>query len=81
MSSADLLDVVFDDPSAASPDNIYGPSTADPGGGNIVPFPGDPSPFTTDNQFQFIRMRRFLQAGQFHWTSPQTGLSGTVIVQ
>lgn len=78
-SSVDSLDIVFDDPSAVSPDDVYGPSTADPGGGNIVPFPG--GPLTTNNQFQFIRTRRFLQAGQFHWTSTRTGLSGTVVVQ
>jgi hypothetical protein len=80
-SSVDSLGIVFDDPSAASPDDVYGPATADPGGGNIAPFSGDPSPFTTDNPFQFIRTRRFLQAGRFHWTSPNTGLSGTVVVQ
>jgi hypothetical protein len=71
---ADSLDVVFDDPTAASPDLAF-PLLAS-GGGNIAPFPGsDGSSFLT------IRSRQFLHAGTFHWHSARLGVSGTITVK
>jgi hypothetical protein len=72
---ADSLDVVFDDPSAASPDDMLGLGT---GGGNIAPFPGNSDWINT---FQGFDSRQFLRAGTFHWHSTRTGVSGTIVVR
>jgi hypothetical protein len=77
----DSLDIVFDDPSAASPDPVYGSLTADTIGGNIARFPGDTNALSASDPFQFLRARQFLRAGTFHFHSPSTGVSGTVIVR
>jgi hypothetical protein len=72
----DSLDVVFDDPTAASPD-VSRPEF-NSGGGNIAPFAGalfDWLPFPG------VRMRQFLRAGTFPWHSERTGVSGVVVVQ
>jgi hypothetical protein len=74
-STVDSLDVVFDDPTGASPDELF----LDSGGGNIAPFVGKPD--VNNDDFTGIVSRQFLQAGTFHWHSPQTGVSGTVVVQ
>jgi hypothetical protein len=75
-SETDSLDVVFDDPAAATTDPYF----FDNGSGNIDPFPG--GDFLKDPDFTpFSRTRQFLQPGSVHWTSPKTGLSGTIIVQ
>lgn len=71
----DSLDIVFDDPTAASVDDIAFPS----GQGNIDPFPG--GDFLNTGNPDFIRSRRFLRAGTFHFHSTRTGASGMVIVQ
>lgn len=71
----EAVDVIFEDPSAASPDNAAFYS----GGGDIAPFLGgsisspDPTPF--------IASRQFLTPGTFRWHSPRTGISGTILVQ
>lgn len=70
----DSLDIVFDDSTVASPDATY----LNSGGGNIAPFPGDTFYVYRSRN---VRSRQFLRAGRFHWHSPRTGVSGTVIVQ
>jgi hypothetical protein len=75
-SATDSLDIVFDDPVAATADPYF----FDNGNGNIDPFPG--GDFAKDADFTiFSRTRQFLQPGTVHWSSSKTGLSGTIIVQ
>jgi hypothetical protein len=74
-TTPDSLDVVFDDPTAASPDQRLLPS----GGGNIAPFPGgNPNDV---GLLAIVRARQFLRAGTFRWHSVRTGVSGMVVVQ
>jgi hypothetical protein len=78
--TADSLDVVFDDPTAAAPDQALGFLFADMGmGGNVLPFPGNPD--LTAPGFSSIVSRQFLRAGRFPWHSTRMGVSGTVVVQ
>lgn len=73
--SSDSLDIVFDDSTVASPD--LAPQGMNSGGGNIASFKGN----SVFGDTAATRSRQFLQAGRFHFTSPRTGISGTVIVQ
>jgi hypothetical protein len=70
----DSLDIVFDDPTAASPDLVF----LKTGGGNIAPFPG--GNFVADMP-NVVRSRRFLRAGTFRFHSARTGVSGEVVVR
>jgi hypothetical protein len=82
-SDALLVDIVFDDPSAASADQRYGNFFVNGGvSGNIPPIPGVGvvTVFEFASAVSGIASRQFLQAGSYHWTSPLTGLSGTVVV-
>jgi hypothetical protein len=69
----DSLDVVFDDPTAASPSppNDQIPPS---GGGNIAPFPGG-----AQRRFSQVA-RQFLRVGTFPFHSVRTGVSGTITV-
>lgn len=75
----DSLDVVFDDPTAATPD--LHPNGLNSGGGNIAAIPGGKG----NNFFNprpGARSRQFLRAGTFHWHSTlQPGVSGTIVVR
>jgi hypothetical protein len=74
---ADSLDIVFDDPTAASPDLVY----LNTGGGDIAAFPGGDFNQNAFNPGAFVRSRQFLRAGTFHFHSVRTGVSGTVVVR
>lgn len=75
-TTSDSLDIVFDDPTVASPDNVGYPS----GAGNIAPFPGGDI-LNAQDPGLYIRARRFLHAGMFHFHSIRAGIEGVVIVQ
>lgn len=78
-SNADSLDIVFDDPTAASPDEVGLGGFFNTGGGNIPAFAGyDPA---TESFLVGTRSRQFLRVGQFHFHSERTGVSGTITVQ
>jgi hypothetical protein len=77
LDPADSLDIVFDDPTAASPDLVYLQS----GGGDIPAFPGGDFNNNVNSPEGFVRSRQFLRAGTFHFHSVRTGVSGTVVVR
>jgi hypothetical protein len=76
IDSTDSMDVVFDDPTAASPDMRF----LNTGGGNIPAF-GAGSFLAGDDITTYLFSRQFLRAGNFPWHSVRTGVSGTVVVQ
>jgi hypothetical protein len=78
-SSSDSLDVVFDDPSAASADMVM-PFLQERLPGNIAPFAqaaGTTNPFAGGG----FRSRQFLRPGRFRWHSERLSVSGTVVVR
>jgi len=71
--TTDSLDIVFDDPTAASADLSF----LDTGGGDIAAWVGDPANLS----FNDFRARQFLRAGTFPFHSVRTGVAGTITVQ
>lgn len=72
--STAMLDIVFDDPTAAFPDSV----ALNSGGGDIAPFQGA---YFDWLPFPGVRSRQFRRAGDFHFHSDRTGVSGTVRVR
>jgi hypothetical protein len=70
----DSLDIVFDNPSAATEDFNF----LDTGGGDIAPFPGCPG-FLAD--CINVASRQFLSPGIVKYHSVRMGISGTIIIK
>jgi hypothetical protein len=74
-NSYDSLDIAFDDPSAAQEDQLI----CYCGDGNIPPFMGEY--YVEDDYVDPVFMgRSFPTAGVYHYHSPLTGKSGTIVV-
>jgi hypothetical protein len=81
-ATPDSLDIIFDDPTAATAD--FAAFNMNSGGGNIAPFLGSVGCKTVnciDFLSENVRSRQFLRVGTFTWHSVRTGVSGTIVVQ